>query len=49
MRSYKYKVEQTPREALIMVCGDAFDEVVADYARLRVKLETEGFGVALEE
>jgi hypothetical protein len=48
-RSYKYKVEQTPRGALITVCGDAIDEVVADYARLRVGLETEGFRIALEE
>jgi hypothetical protein len=44
-----YKVEQTPRGALITVCGDAIDEVVAYYARLRVKLETEGFRIALEE
>jgi hypothetical protein len=49
LRGYKYKIEQTPRGALVTVYGDAVDEVVAEYARLRVKLETEGFKIAPEE
>jgi hypothetical protein len=34
---------------MITVCGDAIDEIVTDYATLRLKLETEGFKVAPEE
>jgi hypothetical protein len=33
----------------LQVCGGAIDEIVADYARLKVKLETEGFTVAPDE
>jgi hypothetical protein len=33
----------------VTVYGDAIDEIVADYARLRLKLESEGFKVATEE
>jgi hypothetical protein len=36
--TYRYRIEQTLRGALITVSGDAIDEVVADYTRLRVKL-----------
>jgi hypothetical protein len=49
IRTYKYKIEQTAKGARIVVHGDAIDEVVADYCRLRTKLEQEGFKVAPEE
>jgi hypothetical protein len=32
-----------------MVYGNAIDEIVADYTRLRLKLESEGFKVAPED
>jgi hypothetical protein len=37
-KSYRYRIEQTPRGALITVNGDGIEEVVADYTRLRVRL-----------
>jgi hypothetical protein len=49
IKAYKYKIEQISRGARITVHGDAIDEIVADYARLRLKLEEEGFKVAPEE
>ena len=49
IKAYKYKIEQTSRGARVTVHGDAIDEIVADYARLRMKLESEGFKVAPEE
>lgn len=48
-RPYRYRIEQTPRGALITVSGDGIEEVVADYTRLRVRLEQEGFRIADEE
>ena len=49
IKAYKYKIEQTSRGARVTVHGDAIDEIVTDYARLRMKLESEGFKVAPEE
>jgi hypothetical protein len=49
LRTYKYKIEQTAKGARITVHGDAIDEVVADYCKLRTKLEQEGFKVAPED
>jgi hypothetical protein len=49
IRTYKFKVEQTAKGARVTVHGDAIDEVVADYCRLRTKLESEGFKLAPEE
>ena len=48
-RTYRYKIKQTKSGALVTVHGDAIDETVADYARLRLKLESEGFKVVPEE
>jgi len=48
IKGYKYRIEQTDKGARIIVCGDAIEERVTDYA-LRLKLETEGFKVAPEE
>ena len=48
-RTYRYKIKQTTNGALVTVHGDAIDEIVADYARLRLKLESEGFKVFPEE
>lgn len=48
-RVYKYEVRQTDKGAQVTVRGDAIDEIVADYARLRLKLESEGFKVASDE
>jgi hypothetical protein len=48
-KSYRYRIEQTPHSALIAVSRDALEEVVADYTRLRVRLEQERFKIALEE
>lgn len=47
--TYRYKIKQTSQGAQVTVYGDAIDEIVADYARLRLKLESEGFKVATEE
>jgi hypothetical protein len=49
LRSWKYKIEQSSRGARVTVHGDAIDEIVSDYCRLRTKLEQEGFKVAPEE
>jgi hypothetical protein len=49
VKAYKYKIEQTSRGARVTVHGDAIDEIVADYAKIRLKLESEGFKVAPEE
>jgi hypothetical protein len=49
IKPYRYKIEQTTKGARITVHGDAIDEVVADYTRLRVRLEEEGFRIAPEE
>jgi hypothetical protein len=49
VKAYKYKIEQTSRGARVTVHGDAIDEIVADYAQLRLKLQSEGFKVAPEE
>lgn len=49
LRTYKYKIEQTAKGSRITVHGDAIDEIIADYCRLRTKLESEGFKVAPEE
>jgi hypothetical protein len=49
IKSFKYKIKQTFRSAKVTVYGNAIEEVVADYIRLRVKLESEGFKVASEE
>lgn len=49
IKGYRYKIEQTDKGARITVCGDAIDEIVTDYATLRLKLESEGFKVAPEE
>jgi hypothetical protein len=46
--TYRYKIRQTSQGARVIVHGDAIDEIVADYARLRLKLESEGFKVAPE-
>jgi hypothetical protein len=48
-KSYRYRIGQTPRGALITVSEDGLEEVVADYTRLRVRLEQEGFKIAPEE
>lgn len=48
IKGYRYRIEQTSNGARITVCGDAIDEIVADYTRLRLKLESEGFKVAPE-
>jgi hypothetical protein len=47
--TYRYKIEQTSKGAMVTVYGDGIDETVTDYARLRLKLESEGFKVAPEE
>lgn len=47
--TYRYKIKQTDKGAQVAVYGDAIDEIVSDYARLRIKLESEGFKVAPEE
>ena len=47
--SHHFRIEQTPRGALITICGDAPEEVIADYTRLMVRLEQEGFKIAPEE
>lgn len=47
--TYRYKIEQTTKGARITVQGDAIDEVVADYTRLKIRLEQEGFRIAPEE
>jgi hypothetical protein len=49
MKTYRYKIKQTLKGAIVTVHGDAIDEIVTDYARLRLKLESEGFKVAPEE
>jgi hypothetical protein len=49
IKGYRYKIEQTDKGAKITVCGDAIDEIVADYTRLKVKLESEGFRIAPED
>ena len=49
IKSFKYKIKQTFRGAKVTVYGNTIEEVVADYVRLRVKLESEGFKVASEE
>jgi hypothetical protein len=49
IRGYKYKIEQTSKGARVTVHGDALEETVDDYAKLRVRLEQEGFRVAPEE
>jgi hypothetical protein len=49
VKAYKYKSEQTSRGARVPVYCDAIDEIVLDYAKLRMKLESEGFKVAPEE
>ena len=49
IKGYNYRIEQTDKGARITVCGDAIEEIVTDYATLRLKLETEGFKVAPEE
>ena len=49
VRTFKFKVEQTAKGARITVHGDAIEEIVADYCRLRVRLEEEGFKIAPEE
>jgi hypothetical protein len=46
IKTYKYKIEQTAKGARVTVHGDTIDEIVADYYRLRTKLEAEGFKVA---
>jgi hypothetical protein len=48
-KSYRYRIEQTPRGALITVSGDGIEEVVADYTKLRVRMEQEGFKIVPEE
>jgi hypothetical protein len=48
-KTYRYRIEQTPRGALITVSGDAREEVIADYAWFRVRLEQEGFKIVREE
>jgi hypothetical protein len=48
-KTYRYKIKQTSQGARVTVSGDAIDEIVADYARLRLKLESEGFKIAPEE
>jgi hypothetical protein len=48
-KTYRYKIEQTAKGARITVHGDAIDEVVADYTRLRIRLEQEGFKISPEE
>jgi hypothetical protein len=48
--TYRYKIkQQTSQGARVTVYGDAIDEIVADYARFRLKPESEGFKVATEE
>lgn len=49
IRTYKYEIEQTRKGARVTVHGDAMDEIVADYCRLRTKLDRVGFRVAPEE
>lgn len=48
-KTYRYKIEQTSKGARITVQGDAIEEIVADYTRLRIRLEQEGFKIAPEE
>jgi hypothetical protein len=48
-KTYRYKIEQTTKGARITVHGDTINEVVADYTRLRIRLEQEGFKIAPEE
>ena len=45
----KYKIKRTFHGARVTVYGNAIDQIVADYTRLRLKLESEGFKVAPED
>lgn len=49
VRTYKYKIEQTAKGTRVTVHGDALEETVDDYAKLRLRLEEEGFKMAPEE
>ena len=49
MRGYKFKIEQTVKGARVTVHGDGLEEVVDDYAKIRLRLEEEGFKLAPEE
>ena len=48
-KAYQYEIKQTIHGAPVIVRGNPIDEVVADYARLRVKPELKGFEVAIEQ
>jgi hypothetical protein len=46
---YKYKIGQTSKGGGVTVHADSLEETVADYARIRQRLETEGYKLAPEK
>jgi hypothetical protein len=40
--SYRYKIKQASKGVKATVLVDAIEEIVTDYARLKLKLESEG-------
>lgn len=49
IRGFKYKIEQTAKGARVTVHGDALNDVVNDYGKIRLLLVSSGFKVAPEE
>ena len=43
---FRYEIKQTLWGALVTVRGNAIDETVTDYVRLRTKLDVEGIKIA---